>query len=93
LEANVNRWRGQLGQPAWTPAELSQNAKEIQIQGGTASFVEMREAEGRSARTVALAAAVVKHGNEVWFYKLMGDSQVVDGQKDAFLNFVKGVAY
>ena len=30
---------------------------------------------------------------QTWFYKLMGDSKVVESQKDAFTKFVQSVKY
>ena len=40
-----------------------------------------------------LVAAVVPHGDNTWFYKLMGDGKAVAGQKDSFVQFVKTVHY
>ena len=40
-----------------------------------------------------VTGAMVMRNGQTWFYKLMGDANVVAGQKDAFLNFVKAVKY
>ncbi len=93
LAANLNRWRGQLGQPPWTTAELEKSARQIEVAGGQATLVEMSGTDARSGQAAALAGAVVSRGGQTWFYKLMGDPKVVEGQKDAFIKFVKGVNY
>ena len=51
---------------------------------------------GRDARTgqaARLLAVVVPRSGQTWFYKLMGDAQVVQGEKEAFLKFVQAVKY
>jgi len=94
LEANVNRWRKQLGLTALTAAELKQQAKEIPAaNGGTATFVEMSGTDGRTSQPASLAGAVVVQAGQAWFYKLMGDAKVVEEQKAAFTKFVLTVKY
>lgn len=93
LAANVNRWRGQLGQLPWSAAELEQQAKEIEVAGGQATVVDLSGTDARSGQAVSLAGAMVVRGGQTWFYKLMGDASVVASQKDAFIKFVKEVKY
>jgi hypothetical protein len=35
----------------------------------------------------------VTQADHTWFYKLMGDTNIVANQKDAFIKFVQGVSY
>jgi hypothetical protein len=93
LAANVNRWRGQLGQSPWTDAELRQQVKTSEAGGNTISLVEMSGTDARTGQPGALVGAMVTHGGASWFYKLMGEPQLVAAQKDAFIAFVKGVGY
>jgi hypothetical protein len=83
LAANVDRWRKQLGLGEVTGDEL---AKSVTI-AGPVSFVEMNGAKA------ALVGAIVSQPGQTWFYKLMGDTNVVAAQKDAFVKFVEGVKY
>ena len=45
---------------------------------------------GQKAR---LLAVVVPRAGETWFYKLMGNAQVVQQEKEAFMKFVQTVKY
>lgn len=93
LAANVNRWRGQLGQSPWGEAELSKQSQTIDAGGAKIVIVEMKGTDARSGQASSLVGAIVPRAGATWFYKLMGDEKVVDAQKDVFLNFVKGVTY
>jgi len=46
--------------------------------------------QGRNAK---LVGAIVPLGDRTWFYKLMGNEQVVESQKEVFSKFVKSVKY
>jgi hypothetical protein len=93
LAANVNRWRGQLGQSPWSASEMEEQAKEIEVAGGKATLVYMRGTDARSGQAASLAGTMVMRGGQTWFYKLMGDAKVVESQKEAFIKFVKEVKY
>lgn len=93
LAANVNRWRGQLGQAPWAAAELQKEAKEIPVASGTATVVEMSGTDGRTGQPASLVGAMVVQSGQAWFYKLMGDAKVVESQKAAFTKFVQTVKY
>lgn len=93
LAANVNRWRGQLGQTPWTAAELQKAVKEIPAASGTATVVEMSGTDARTSQPASLVGAMVMQSGQAWFYKLMGDAKVVESQKAAFTKFVQTVKY
>ncbi len=93
LAANVNRWRGQLGQSPGTEAELQKQAKEIPVATGTATFIELSGTDGRTGQPASLVGAMVVQSGQAWFYKLMGDAKVVESQKAAFTKFVQTVKY
>ena len=93
LAANVNRWRGQLGQTPWAAAELQKEAKEIPVASGTATVIEMNGTDGRTGQPASLVGAMLMQPGQAWFYKLMGDAKVVESQKAAFTKFVQTVKY
>jgi hypothetical protein len=93
LAANVNRWRGQLGQSPWDAAELQKQAKELPVAGGTATFIEMSGTDGRTGQPASLVGAMVASAGQAWFYKLMGEAKLVESQKAAFTKFVQTVKY
>ncbi len=83
LAANVNRWRKQLGLGELADDEIAKSVKTV----GPAKFVQM------SGPKTSLVGAIVLQPGQAWFYKLMGDAEVVAVQKDALINFVQGVKY
>jgi hypothetical protein len=87
LAANVNRWRRQIGLGEVAETDLDKLVTTLEVAGGSAKLVDMT---GASAR---LVGAIVPHGGQTWFYKLMGDEKVVGQQKEAFTQFVQGVKY
>ena len=93
LAANVNRWRGQLGQSPWGEAELQKQVKEIPVATGTATFVEISGNDARTGQPASLVGAMVMQSGQAWFYKLMGDAKVVESQKAVFTKFVQTVKY
>lgn len=93
LLANVNRWRGQLGQAPWTDADLQKQVAEIPLTAGKATVVEMSGTDARTSKSATVVGAIVPQGGQTWFYKLMGDAASVASQKEAFTQFVKGVKY
>ena len=93
LAANVNRWRGQLGLGELTGDELTKSVKSIPTAAGPVTLVEMDGIDARTGQPTALVGAMVLQAGQVWFYKLMGDTPVVGAQKEAFIQFVRGVKY
>jgi hypothetical protein len=93
LAGNVNRWRGQLGLGMLAGAELDQSTTSVDTSGGAASFVDFSGKDARTGQSARLVGAVVPQGGRTWFYKLMGNEQVVEKQKDAFTKFVQTAKY
>ena len=92
LLANINRWRAQLGQPPATEADLAQ-LPTIDASGGKATLVDISGTNPRSGKSAQLVGLVLPRGGETWFYKLMGDAEVVAQQKDALVKFVQSAQY
>ena len=90
---NVNRWRGQVGLPPIAEAELGKDAVPIQIAGASARMFEMSGTSTQTRNQARLLAASQKHGDSVWFFKLMGDDELVRQQRDAFVNFLAKYQY
>jgi hypothetical protein len=56
-------------------------------------FVDMTGTDARTGQKTRLVGAIVLQANRTWFYKLMGNEQVVTEQKDAFMKFVQTAQY
>jgi hypothetical protein len=90
--ANVNRWRGQLGLP---PADASSfpHQNEPDLAGTTHGMVDFTGTDSKTGKPARLIGAIIPRNGETWFYKLMGDPQIVARQKDAFTKFVQSAKY
>jgi hypothetical protein len=86
LLANLNRWRGQLGLTPMAENELDANTVNVDVDKLhliVADFVGT--AAGKPTR---ILGAVVPHGTDTWFFKLMGPEALVAKEKPAFLEFL-----
>jgi hypothetical protein len=94
LLANVNRWRTtQLGLGPVTDADLPKDIQTIDLPGGKASLVDLTGQDAKSGQPTRLLAVVIPRSGETWFYKLMGNAEVVQQEKEAFLKFVQSAKY
>ncbi len=89
--ANVNRWRGQMGLSSVEEDHLESVAEKLETAGGKATLVDIDGVGAKAGQR--LVAAIVPHGENRWFYKLLGDKALVGKEKDSFVNFVKTVQY
>ena len=92
LLPNVNRWRGQLGLAPATEADLA-NLPTVDASGGKATMIEFSGTDGRTGKPAQLIGLVLPLGGQTWFYKLMGDAEIVTQQKDALVKFVQSAKY
>jgi hypothetical protein len=91
--ANVNRWRGQMGQKPVEQSQLNGVTESLAAVEGKATLVDFMGVNGKSGQPARLVGAIVPRGDHTWFYKMTGDGKVVAGQKDNFVQFVKTVHY
>jgi hypothetical protein len=89
--ANVNRWRGQLGLAPFGEADLSQHLQTLDAAGGKAMVVDMSGTDPRTQQKTRLIAAIVPQSGKTWFFKLMGNDQLVERESLAFTKFVQTV--
>jgi hypothetical protein len=93
VSGNINRWRGQLGLGQLSDAEIDKLVAAVDTAAGKAMFVDMVGTDARSGQKARMLGAIVPQSNQTWFYKLMGDEQVVGREKDAFSKFVQTAKY
>jgi len=89
LLPNVNRWRGQLGLAPATETVFPT----IDASGVKATLIELSGTDARTGKSAQLVGIVLTLNGQTWFYKLMGDADVVAQQKDAFTKFVQSAKY
>jgi len=93
LLANVNRWRGQIGLGAVGENDLPQFAQPLDVSGGQATLVDLTGVDAKTNAPTRLLGAIVSQNGQTWFYKMMGDKQIVAQQKDAFTKFIQSANY
>ena len=90
---NINRWRNQIGLPPAAEADLPKQIQSLDVEGGQAMLVDMTGTDPRSGQKTRLIGAIVPQGGQTWFYKLMGNEQVVEREREGFTRFLKTVKY
>lgn len=90
LLQNVNRWREeQLQMPPITEADLAKSVKKIETLGVSGDYVELHgKIDGQPGTILGVAAEA---RGQVWFIKLMGDSDLAQREKPRFESFVKSL--
>ena len=92
--ANVNRWRQQqLSLPAINDAELAKLIARLDRADSRAMLFDMTGVDPKTRKRSRMVAAIVPKDGRTWFYKMMGDEQVVGREKEAFVKFVQTVKY
>jgi hypothetical protein len=92
--ANVNRWLHlQLHQPELKDeAELEKIRKPIEVGGIQGFYVNLLGPDGPDQERIL--GAVVRRGNETWFFKMKGPARLVaDGEGDFKDRFLKSVRF
>jgi hypothetical protein len=86
---NVTRWRGQLGLSPMSEEDFSRQAATLDVGGNKATVVDMTGTDAKTGKKSRLIGVVAPQSGNTWFYKLMGDEQIVEQQKDAFTKFIQ----
>jgi len=87
--ANINRWRGQLKLPPVSAAELPGQIHPLAAAAGEFVVADMSGTGDKGEARIL--GAWLRRADRVWFFKVLGPSELVGGQKDAFTAFLKSV--
>jgi hypothetical protein len=93
LLANLNRWRNQLGLAPVADSDLQKQLQPLDVSGGKAMLTDMSGTDMKTGQKARLVGAIVPLADQTWFYKLMGDEQVVEKEKETFVKFVQTIKY
>ena len=93
LLENVNRWLGQLGQPPITEQKLGEMAQRLHTSLGDVTIVDLAGLPDNAdpARDGRIIAAMVTTANATLFFKMRGNADLAEAQKDDFIKWVAGV--
>ena len=94
LLANVNRWRHQLSLPP-VPDEdgLASFVQDLTLPQGMAKCVDLTGKSAGTGQPTDMVGVVLPLLGQTWFYKLMGDTNLVAAHRDEFLKFVSSARY
>ncbi len=96
LTANVNRWRRQIGLPAWTEAQVVANQTQFTNGQGHAFQVFDLKSDpdgARAAEDQRILAAIHSRSDKSWFFKLRGDALLLDTQRNNFQALLESVDF
>src|SRR5687767_7288932 len=89
---NVNWWRQQLKLEPLEDGALGQVSTPLDVSGGKGILVDM-SGQGTNGRPTRIIGAILPTDEQTWFYKLTGDPQIAQQEKDAFVQFVQTAKY
>lgn len=84
LEANVDRWRSQLGLPPATPDEIAA-LPSVSFLGGTARMLVLQGTKEGQSEPWGLYGLLQFAAGRATFLKMSGPWDVIEAQRDAFL--------
>ncbi len=92
-EANVNRWRGQVGLPAATPDELGKMAESVQVGDQPAKLYDLAGQGSGGSNAKRILGVIQQRNGMTWFFKMNGDAGLVEQQKREFVAFLKSLTF
>ena len=92
-EANVNRWRGQVGLSPVSPDELKKSAESVEADGQPAQFYDIAGQNPGSGDATRILGVIQHRTGAVWFFKMTGDADLAEQQKPALVAFLKSVKF
>jgi hypothetical protein len=92
-DANVNRWRGQLGLPSVSPEELKKSAENVEAAGQLAQLYDIAGQNPGTGEAARILGVIQHRDDAVWFFKMTGEANLVEQQKPAFVAFLKSVKF
>lgn len=89
LKANLDRWRGQFGQPDLSTDELA-GLQTVRILGGAAPVLDLSGSYQGSAGQRLLGAVREFKGKAI-FVKMTGPASVIEGEQERFKTFCESI--
>ena len=83
LRPNVDRWRAQIGLKPATDEEFSKSVTPLDLPEGKATIVDVTGPQQR------LVSVIAVRGARSWYFKLLGEPNVIAAEKNKLIEFVK----
>ena len=91
VQANVNRWRGQVGLPALKSDE--DPALGNRMDGPSGEFFLSYMEGTRGGEESAIGAAIMERPDMTWFFKITGDPALLKANREKFEAFVRSATF
>jgi len=65
----------------------------LAVAGGQATMMDVTGTDAKTGQKARLVGIILPQAGQTWFYKLMGDEQLVGQQKEAFVKFIQSAKY
>ena len=89
--ANINRWRNQVKLAPVSGGELAGLIQNVDAAVGEFVVADLA-GTGPDSHATRILGAWLRQPDRVWFFKMMGSSDLVEAQKDTFVAFLKSTA-
>jgi hypothetical protein len=90
--AQAKRWAGEVGLADSSEDDLKKAETEVIIDGVDGQQFSLF-GPGKGAGPLGTIAAMVRRGDQVWFFKMTGERTLVESQRVAFEAFLKSVDF
>jgi hypothetical protein len=92
--ANINRWRGQLKLEPVAAEALPSQIETFSTPAGAFSLADLAAEQAEAGKPpTRIVGAWLRRGNTVWFFKMMGPTNLVGAQKGPFKDFLASVTF
>ena len=92
-DANVNRWRGQVGLSDASSDELQKSAETVEAGGQPAQLYDIAGTNPAGGGAQRILGVIQHRDGMAWFYKMTGDADLVEQQKSTFVEFLKSLKF
>lgn len=92
LISNINRWRGQLQLSPLSEEQLPEVIQKTEVDHVPTDLVDFQTAEN-APKPSRILGAVLQAGDRTWFVKMTGPPQLIESQRQIFLDFVKSFRF
>ncbi len=91
--ANANIWRVNVKLPKIGRDEVEKALKPIQVDDTTGQYIDWSGPATDDAGPQRVVGVIVERGSFTWFIKMIGDTELVDKQVDAFRKLVASIKF
>jgi hypothetical protein len=92
LISNINRWRGQLQLSPLDEDQLAQMIQRTEVENIPAYLVDFQTAEN-APKPSRILGAILQSADRTWFVKMTGPPQLIESQRQKFLDFVRSFRF